>query len=128
MLGLANPPVKDKAAFTLNYNLSEQEVYSHFTKAIVMEDADLDILSSKTNPCSDIQLLSLALGRGIRSTPYLPPWAPDFQDHDCVEYIARDENIQWGSAHSRRRTRFPQLLADERSKGSPRHCKFRTFL
>lgn len=121
MLGIANPPVKNSAAFTPNYNLSEQEVYCQFTRAIIMEDAGLNILSSKTKARSDSQLLSLALSRGIKPTPNLPSWVPDFQDHDCVEYIARDENSQWSSIDIRRCTRFPQLLADERSEGSPRY-------
>lgn len=121
MLGIANPPVKNRTAFTPNYNLGEQEVYCHFTRAMIMEDAGLNILSSKTKARSDTQLLFLALSRGIKPTPNLPSWVPDFQDHDCVEYVARDENIQWGSADSRRCTRFPQSLADERSEGSPRY-------
>lgn len=121
MLGLADPPVKNKAAFTPDYNISEQEVYCHFTRAMIMEDASLNVLSSKTKARSNTPLLLLALSRGIKPTPNLPSWVPDFQDHDCVEYVARDENIQWGSADSQRRTRFPQLLANERIKGSPRY-------
>ena len=108
LLGIANPPRRDKSAFIPDYSSSVAEVYCKFTRAIIQETGTLAILSNVKQAYPDKALRALAAEGGIRPISGLPSWVPDYQESDCTEYIASDENIRQTSPQDQNRTRFPQ--------------------
>ncbi|KAF2137426.1 uncharacterized protein K452DRAFT_291666 [Aplosporella prunicola CBS 121167] len=118
LVGLASSPAGNTTV-RADYNLSVEDTYRIFTRAMIEEDGDLGILSSVKRPRVDQLLEVRALSQGIRPLKGLPSWVPDYQYNDVVEQTygrhhinGREGPIELG------RTRFPQTIAQQ-NEGLP---------